>query len=175
MKIRYGMSCETKLRYLKEHQRTSKYAPKLSKKGLHVCDTEELGRLVFFPDFIDQNDKLKPEGISHQDLVKRGFSLFRLKHTCASVTNNIVHNQTQNNTARQFKGTTVFRAAEVRALRDSYNDQAFVIFDHAPTKELHGHAMIMCANDLKRSEVKELRKKIVDFLQPVRQNVFLNC
>ena len=157
MTLKYGMSSRRKERYLQEQQRLTKFAPRISCKGPHIRDFEELSRVAFYPDHTHDDGSLKVEGISRQDLTNRGFSVFRRTYTTRNIIDNFIALQIERHPDRHLEYVLSFLAGAVRAVNDSEDYQAFVIIDSANTEDLKGHALILCAESHNKSKVKELR------------------
>lgn len=154
--------------YLREEQRCTKFAPRLSPKGPYIRASEPLARHIFYPDHASRDGTIKVEAISRDDLLKRGFSLHRVNYTSLDNFSASVQVQIDRNQDRQLVGVTKFSAEDVRNINTLDHKQAFVVIDDAPEPNLKGHAIVLCANNKwKPSQVKELRSLLAEILFPV--------
>lgn len=160
----YGMSLHRRGQYLREQQRETKFAPRIFCKGPHIRNFELLSRTILYPDHANPDGTLKEEGISKDDLTKRGFSVFRVKYTLLKVVTDIVDRQVKKNPARSLIGASVFHAETARSIIDKDKFQAFIIIDDSKIQELRGHALILCSEKHKPSVVKELRHELSNIM-----------
>lgn len=166
MNQKYGMSPYRKAQYLREQQRRTKFAPRIFCKGPHIRDFELLSRTILYPDHAHSNGELKEEAISRQDLTRRGFSVFRVKYTEFNVVVDIVDSQIAKMPERNLVGASTFLANSVRNITDKSSYQSFVIIDDACTRNLRGHALILCAEKYTPSRVKEFRRNLLKIMRP---------
>jgi hypothetical protein len=150
--------------YLREQQRGTQFAPRSACKGPYVSGFERLSRVIFFPDHVHPDGAIKVEGISRDDLTKRGFSIFRVSHTSRSTVEGFVSDFISRVPLRRLDSVLVFKAESVRSAKDNNVIQAFAIVDSAETLNLKGHALVLCAGKHKKSHIKELRKVLVQLI-----------
>lgn len=177
MNQQYVASFHRRNQYLREQQRESKFAPRIFCKGPHIRNYELLSRTILYPEHANTDGTLKEEGISRKDLTHSGFSVFRPKYTTIKVVLDIVDRQIVKMPIRNLVGASTFLSESVRNIIDKSYYQAFVIIDGAETRELRGHALILCAEKHKKSYVKELRHELLKILntpRPLKEVFILN-
>ena len=153
-------------KYTLEQQRESKFAPHVRCKGPHIRGFEGIIRTVIYPDHIDNDGKIKVEAIPSRDLTKIGWSVNRLMYVTKGQIDSLVEGYVERKTERVLSGHSLFIADDMRRIVDQYGFQAFVIRDSACAPEERAHALVFCSGKYKKSEVKQLRWKLIEKMTP---------
>ncbi|WP_417215900.1 hypothetical protein [Alcanivorax sp.] len=162
MKLHKGLSFYKRDSYLREQQRETQFAPRISCKGPHIRGPEDLCRIVYSPEDVKPDNSFRPEAISCQDLMQRGFSIQRVSYTTRAKIDALIHNYTSRKPGRAAEYLLLFKAETVRKIIDQEGHQAFIIVDSAKKSDDEGHALIYCADRLPKSKVKELRYMLAE-------------
>ena len=151
-----------------EKSSQSRYSP-----GRVKCD-EDLLRLGYHPQDIDENGKIAPKAITIDDLAKRGFSVDRKKYHNKELIKNRAINQIKNcSEQRKQSFISIFSCSSVRKIKKDNSERAFIVLDTA-NKENKAHASIYGNSD-KKSILRSVRVTLSEILNEnlVSLNEFL--
>jgi len=127
-----------------------------------VLSEETLLRIVFYPDHIDDEGKLKPEAIPTQDLRDRGFSVYRKLYVKRKKISNVIDNYVLKKPERQCRGISPVLCHTVRSINDRVESKAFNVLDDAQTIDDEAHAAIKFSRKYGKAEQKGYRSKLKD-------------
>ena len=133
-----------------------------------VTDSEYLIRELCDPGLFDENGNVVEAAISAKDLLSRGFSVHRRKHTPISFVKEAVKRRCEGRPDWK-ECVALFETRGVRSIRD-IKKQAFFVID-TPSEEDRGHASIYVGFPEKedvqrgRGHARRMRMRLLPFLQ----------
>lgn len=129
----------------------------------YVESEEDLLRLGYHPQDIDEKGKIAPKAITTDDLGERGFSVDRKKYCNKELIKNRAQNQRENcPEKRQQSFISIFSCSSVRVIKKDDNERAFIILDTADQNNI-AHASIY-GNTNKKSILREIRVELAELL-----------
>lgn len=123
---------------------------------------ENLIRVIYRPDHVDNNGRLLENAIPSQDLTGRGFSVQRQSYVKKEKIQGMIDNYVNKKAERSFHSLAKAPCKAVRALHDEQNNQIFCVIDDANEPEDAGHAIILCARPYPQSKLKKLRTQLLE-------------
>lgn len=140
-----------------ETKRQSEFSPS------PVKSEEDLLRLGYHPQDIDEKGKIAPKAITTEDLKERGFSVDRLEYCQKQLIENRAKNQSAKLPEKRQKSLiSIFRCSSVRRIKKDDNERAFIILDTAEQKNI-AHASVY-GNTNKKSILRKIRVELADLL-----------
>ncbi len=127
-----------------------------------VLNEEVVLRLGFSPEHVDENGKLAASAISKQDLISRGWSVYRENYL--DVDKISIDAENQASRLPNKRTTTLIStmlAARIRAFLCNKDLQAFIVIDDALPENL-AHASVYCIAEKK--EARRLRNYLRDLM-----------
>lgn len=122
---------------------------------------ESLIRILLHPDHVDELGKMKPSAIPSDDLKGRGLSVDRQQYASKKYIEKNISDLTSRREGVNFSAFAVIKHDSVLSIQDASNREAFYVIADA----LDGnpaHALILLKNEYTRSEIKKLRKALID-------------
>lgn len=129
-----------------------------------VTNEEILIRAIIDPDHC-KDGELISGAISRDDLISRGFSVFRKQYEKKAHFNNMVNAYLSKNFERKCEGVAKFPTLVAREINNEDGRQAFIVLDDAKIEDDHAHAQILFSEKYSRSKQLKLRKQLLQVLK----------
>ena len=139
-----------------------------------VANDENLGRLIYRNDWIDNDGKLTPAAIQINDLIspeRRGVSVCRLD----KINNGEIRFQIDKIRSKpdnSFSGIARAKTKEIRNLRTEQGFRSFCVIDDA-TPEFPAHALLRLdkGEEFTKSAVRRIRKPLLQIFELHRSHI----
>lgn len=128
-----------------------------------VSPEETLIRIIFSPEHITDNGKLKSTFIQSSDLNNpdNGLSVERKSYVSRSYIEKNIQNYVSKIHGRKLYGFASIKCQHVLDIKDQNNIDAFYI-EPRPTEDSSAHAVIICTNKYSRSIFNMVREKLIN-------------
>lgn len=124
---------------------------------------EDLLRLGYHPQDIDNLGKITPKAITTDDLGNRGFSVDRRKYCDKELIKQRAINQIENCPEKRRKSfISIFSCSSVRMIKKDNNERAFIVLDTANQNNI-AHASIY-GNVMSRALLRKIRVELAELL-----------
>jgi len=128
---------------------------------------EILIRIFYHPDHIDELGNIKASAIPSDDLKSRGVSVDRKSYVEKRYIETNIQNSVARKEERNLAGFGLISHETVLGILDVKNSTALHVKSD-PISNNQAHAIILAKNNYLRSELKKLRKDLVDKFKSVK-------
>jgi hypothetical protein len=143
-----------------EQHQCSNYSPGI------VGEEEQLLRILFHPEHINDQNEIASSAVSTDDLRVRGLSVYRKLHASKDMISDNISNQQQKanmSNQRNSASLAVLVCSDVRSF--VFNDErSFIVIDDALEDNI-SHASIYSAYPRKKSELRKIRIQLISLME----------
>lgn len=132
-----------------------------------IHNSEILIRIFYHPDHVDELGNIKSSAISSEDLKTRGVSVDRKNYANKNYIATNIENSIVRKEGRNLSGFGLIKHESVLNINDTNNKSALHV-KADPIQNNPAHALILAKNSYLPSELKKLRKALIDELAFVK-------